>query len=281
MFSFGLSSTDQSIAISPSSTNPLVAGTGIFNLTLNSWSQNPASSSVNASTYAINNVLEVNGKWFSEQYVYSLIPAGTAALFCANLASSASPSYWTSVLTGYTGSAVQSMPVLVTTAVGIPTIISNEQTPFAQTGFATGGAIVYGTGGSAPCYTQAIIPPGVYGSFTLKIQNKVPFWSQLTSIHSKHVHLGNTSVAPTGSGANIELGDGTYFVADANITASSIVVAHGTALYDDETTEPSIGPVSVRLNTTTGSGQLPVGFIIYGDPTYDNGNRVTYSILAY
>lgn len=132
-----------------------------------------------------------------------------------------------------------------------------------------------------PCYDGVYVTPTtadqsfqfVYGGTGL------PAWAADSSERTDTVTLAQTSVAPTGGGTDIVLGDGSYFVEDPNITQHSVVICTPIGLHGS--TDPATGPVTVALNHTTASGQLPVGFVIYGDPTVDNGTTVTYSVMSY
>lgn len=255
-------STDNSMGI-VATNNPLRSGSGSFTFSLNSWSTNVASSNIDCA----NN--EIKG-------IYSLVLSDIGGSV-----PTAHPCVYQNV-TGYAnmnmtwGSASVNMFPILCEAPPPPKF------PSDTVGFATAGALLFGNGvGSQPVYTQ-LLPNTASGIYKLKINTNSngPYWSSNSSTQAHTVQLADTSVPATGTGDPIDLGGGSYFVEDPNITSSSVVLASGVSHYDGSD-EPAVGPLSVRLNPTTGSGQLPVGYILYGDPTFDNGKKVSVSVVVY
>lgn len=266
---FGLKSTDQSISVS-TPYNPITEGSGSFSLSLNSWTQTSPASNVDINS---NEIKKVQGILFSD--VGGSPPSepldiwqGVNSFMYMNME--------------WEGSTVNLMPILVESAVGTP---AKYPPPSGQGGFGAWGALLFGklvsTGPSTFVYTQ-LLPPTTGGVYKLKINSASngPYWSASSSTSVRSVTLADTSVPATGTGDPIDLGGGSYFVEDPRITSTSVVLANGVAHYDGPD-EPAVGPLSVRLNPTTGSGQLPIGYIVYGDPTFDNGKKVSVSVVVY
>ncbi len=265
--------------ITATGTNP-VTGIGVINLALNSgFSTIAANSDINMNGFSI-----VDGVG----YVFTPTPSLNAAPASpypaiqsvkqdGNVTILQMANYYNPSSSGTVNPAVGYMATIDLTTLGV---FGTPQ------GYGGAGQILCGAFGSSnnlPAY-QPINAPTDSGVYRLIFDNSnspfLPSWNLGAYAHPKAtVTLATTSVAPTTSGANIELGDGTYFVADANVTCDTRIICTPVGLYGS--TEPALGPITVALNPTTATGELPVGFVIYGDPTFDNGKTVSYQILSY
>lgn len=248
--------------------SPVTGGEGNIILVSTGWSHVAADTTIDMNQHSLNGVSEVD-------FYTAAAPEFTSGFPILNATSLIAPATVPFTMTNALSRAQHIVTDGTTYVACIPAI---QYLTYAQQ-YCTfaGAASNYGM----PCYEQVYVTPTASDqSFQFQFGGTgLPAWGADTTERTDTVTLAQTSVTPTGGGTDIVLGDGSYFVEDPNITQHSVVICTPIGLHGS--TDPATGPITVALNHTTASGQLPVGFIIYGDPTVDNGTTVTYSVMSY
>lgn len=261
-------------------TNGVITTNQVADIELNEWSSIPANSSVSVLDNSLENVLALKFSAKTSQTNESEIRLGdpdTFPLLCSAATLDGVPPD-----TDYLVCRISSsLPTyFVGMDGGFPAMPAGTQA------YGSTGSILVGNGGEgvlkAPSFSALASPTGEQDQvFYLKLDgtSRTVYWDFSSQIVTDTVSLNYTAVEPTGGGEPIVLGNGTCFVSNNNIKEDSVIHVQPIGIYNG--VRPSIGPVSVKINHTTGEGQLPVGFIIYGNSHNDNGKTVCYSIDKY